>query len=263
MHHNQLEGLTRFQQNKLQQLDLLRGNLARGAYPGYPEQTQRLVASLDDFDRLEDGRLIIPDGPWTVNTHSNRQDTESQPSWQETVHLWEMGSSIDAFGRPLHPWLKDMVEDPAIGIVTGKGWYWQWGPNRADDAIAKCGNYVFLVQRADTDEIVFPGGMEEDTELPMHGAAREFGEETGIAIPAPGDGRLIYDGPITDTRATANAWPHTSAYLFEFDSMPAPKLDYSEVRDGGWVHIDTVLRDNLLIGSHQMLLNQALPYFGR
>jgi 8-oxo-dGTP pyrophosphatase MutT (NUDIX family) len=221
------------------------------------------VANIEDLDMLDDGRLVIPDGPWTVNKHPNRQDAEAQPSWQESVQLMEMGSFIDASGRPLHPWLKDMLEDPTIGIVTGKGWYRQWGPNRADDAIAKCGDYVFLVERKDNGEIVFPGGMHEDNELPMHGAAREFGQETGIAIPNPSGGRLVYDGPITDTRATANAWPHTSAYIFELDTMPTPKLDHNEVRGGGWVHIDTALSGNLLVGSHRMLLEQALPYFDR
>lgn len=242
----------------LVQLDLLRANLSRGDYPGYPAFNDRFFADISTLDRDQVGRLALPAGPWSVDTHPNRPDTDVVPAPAEQQKLAEDGLELDSQGRPLHPWLANMLEDPKIGIVTGKGAYWQWGPNKTVDAVVTRRGEVLLIKRGDTGAWALPGGF-QDNEPAIIGAAREVAEETGVIIPGNSTIGLAYHGPVVDTRVTANAWPETTAFRFDL-----PSNDMSELRagddaaDAAWFPFNIALQGDLLFGSHHMLLERAL-----
>lgn len=214
----------------------------RTTYPGYPEQ--RLVLA-SDFDTY--GIIDIPDGPWET-TH------DIPPTPAETKLFQDAGYETDTLGRPLHPWLKNMITDPAIGVVTGKGKYYHWGPNYTADPIVMTTETrprVLLIQRSDTGRWALPGGFvdsyETDTE---HTARRELREETGIVLP-PTVGIPIYQGVVADTRTTAHSWAETAAYLYTVDTIIAAK-GQDDAMDATWRYVDEL--DGTLFGSHAALI---------
>src|SRR5690606_24147307 len=158
--------------------------------PNYPPQ--RLIARLRDIDITD-----LPRGPW---------DT--------------LGRNEVTHEHKVHPWLKEMLQDPLIGVVTGKGAYWNFGPNHTVDPIIvryqKSTPEIVLIQRKDTGQWALPGGFIDENETAIEAALREAREETSINL-----GRLaahaveIYHGPVADARTTAHAWAETTALRFD------------------------------------------------
>ncbi len=246
------------------QLDLLRVNLARSTYPHYPSFEDRLVFYGNDMPRSADGNILLPDGTWTVNSHPNRRDIEAAPSPEEQSHLLQQGLELDGLGRPLHPWFRHMIQDPTIGVITGKGAYWNWGPNYTVDPIIIKNRHIALVVRADTGALALPGGFIDVGEDALQAGVREANEELGLQLDnnEVDQLRLVYQGPVVDIRVTANAWPETSALLFACkDSHNLPVLRPSEESPQvAWVPIEEILDGNVLHGSHNFLFQQALTH---
>lgn len=238
------------------QLDLLAQNLTAAQYPGYPSFSDRLHINIDNLPRDAQGTLHIPHGPWHIAKHPNRPNPEVFPSPSEMAAFLDQGYELDTYGRPLHPWLRDMLERPDIGIVTGKGAYWHWGPNKTVDPVVFWEDNVLLVQRKDTGAWALPGGF-LDNEPPLSGAIRELYEETGVIMPDPSAGCLIYEGPVVDTRVTAHAWPETSAFAFRLEHKQSLKHQESEVAAAAWVPVTRAL-DGLLFGSHRLLVERSV-----
>ena len=111
-------------------------------------------------------------------------------------------------GRPLNP-------GGRTGIF-GRGACWKWGPNHAADPIITRNNpttgelELLLIQRGDSGEMAFPGGMVDPGESMSDTAAREFKEECGVDLDFS-DAELIYQGYVDDRRNTDNAWFETNA----------------------------------------------------
>jgi 8-oxo-dGTP diphosphatase len=155
---------------------------------------------------------------------------------------------------PIHPKLSEMGPETPIG----KGAYWNWGPNYTADPIVITDEQrprVLLIKRSDTGDYALPGGFVDDTELhdPILAAYRELKEETGLTIEV--EGELIYQGVVDDPRATANAWPETSAYVFTI-SEPIPVKAGDDAREANWYFIDDL--PSKLYGSHAALIEKAL-----
>jgi len=242
------------------QLTLLEQNLAIRTYPDYPERADRLVRDVQRLGRSATGRLIIPDGPWTINNHPNCTSPEAAPTLETQEELARLDLELDAVGRPLHPWFHDMISDPAIGVVTGKGFYHKWGPNRTADAVVIQNGSVLLVKRKITGLWALPGGHLNHGETPEHAARRETKEETEVIIPRRVKPTLVYEGPVVDIRATANAWPETTAYLYEVDDsykLPAPH-GKDDAIDAKWFNLDKITEDKILFGAHRYLLDRAI-----
>lgn len=196
---------------------------------------------------------------------------------------------------PVHPWAAEMAADPGIGLVTGKGAYWNYGPNYTADPIVIRRDFeephILLIQRADTGNWALPGGFVDNGEDPGLAAEREAEEESGIVISRFKHTRsYIYGGPIADLRTTANAWPETSAYCFELqienredqkalvEMMSRTRLQKvirsvgrmssidrlqnmpwkgsDDARKAAWLPVSKL--DDALFGSHKLLIKMAL-----
>lgn len=248
------------------QLECLRENLAEFVYSEYPPFVDRLNSTKFNMVRDDNGRIILPYGPWSVDNHSNREkhDKEEVPCLQDQEMLQAMGFEIDSKGRPIHPWFYDMIEDPKIGVITGKGFYRRWGPNYTADPIILSKGHILLIQRKDTGAEALPGGFIDllpsgEMEDPDIAARREAEEEARIIIPNDIIGKKVYQGVVADIRTSANAWADTTAILYELDDMIMPNgaLDKKEVKKVEWFKIDDALQKHLF-GSHKLLVEKAL-----
>ncbi len=213
-------------------------------YPGYP--TKRLV--IEDIDELTN--MTLPDGEWSTGSFAH-------PTLNEQQELKNAGYKLDDYGRPLHPWLRDMATDPNIGVVTGKGAYWHWGPNRAADPIVVTADEVpkvLLIQRRDTGAWALPGGFIDGGEAAVSAAKRELFEEAGLLLIGDG-GREIYNGVVADTRTTAHSWAETTALLWKIDEEQ-PVVAGDDAKDAKWCAADNL--PEALHGSHAVLIRKAL-----
>jgi ADP-ribose pyrophosphatase YjhB (NUDIX family) len=215
----------------------------KSVYPGYPDK--RLVIS--DTSTIEN--MTLPDGEWSTNI-------PVFPSLEIQKRLQEEGYALDNFGRPLHPWLAEMLTDPEVGVVTGLGKYWNWGPNHAADPIVMNTDeipQVLLIQRGDTYIWALPGGFVDSGETGRVTAQRELFEETNVMI--TGEPIEIYNDVVADTRTTAHAWAETTAVLWRVHGTPVAKAKDDAI-DAKWFPINELPQD--LHGSHSILIEQAV-----
>lgn len=225
-------------------------------YPGYP--TKRLSAENPDVARqLTEGAIsLLPEGAWNTGYNSLHHQTT------EDLRLLRLqGYLFDKVGRPLHPWLNNMLKDSTIGVVTGTGTYWKMGPNKTADPIVittENNPRVLLVQRNDNKNWAFAGGYVDMGEAAIETARREALEETGVRLDNP-PVAIVYDGVVADARTTAYAWPETTAVLWRV-TRPLPlTIDENEVDDAGWFYLtDLPLQ---LHGSHGVLLRQTVQRY--
>lgn len=244
------------------QLDLLAGALERASYPGYPETKDRLVCVVAALGQTATGAFEVPEGPWMVPGNIPMRSDNLRPSALAADNLRHQGYQTDSEGRPLHLWFQRMVEDPRIGVLGGKGAYWNWGPNRTADSVVVHGDAILLIERGDTGDWALPGGFINGNEHAARAARREAAEETGVQL-GRAWGIPIYKGPVVDPRMTAHAWPETTAYLF---SLPAetqrpPALGADDARRAEWVPLEQI-RNLRLFGSHLFLARLALAQLG-
>lgn len=160
----------------------------------------------------------------------------------------------DEFDRPVHPHVEKL--DPAT--PDGKGKFYNWGPNYTADPIVITTEQrprVLLICRNDTGDLALPGGFVDANELKnaITAARRELKEETGLEIGT--GGTLVYQGVVDDPRATLNAWPETSAFLFTV-AKPMTVEAGDDAHEAGWHYIDEL--PETLYGSHGMLIEKAM-----
>jgi len=212
-------------------------------YPGYP--TRRLT--LEDLS--DPSSLTLPDGEWSTGVFT-------YPTDEEQTRLKELGYKLDDFGRPLHPWLHEMLADPDVGVVTGLGEYWHWGPNRTADPIVINTDPVpkiRLIQRRDTGDWALPGGFIDGDESGADAARRELGEEAGLVV--TGEPLMIYSGVVADARTTAHAWAETTALLWRIEGTPEGSAG-DDAQAARWFPITELPAH--LHGSHAVLIEQAI-----
>jgi ADP-ribose pyrophosphatase YjhB (NUDIX family) len=239
------------EQFKEESLALLAGQLAMHTAEGYPDLEGRLTSN--DPHPLIDTNV---NATWKVG--------QQIPALEERDAIaWLGPPTDDHYRRPVHPWLMDMLPRQDIGVVVGKGPFWRWGPNYTADAVVRQAGHVLLVERADVGMLALPGGFVDYDEngVPepdVVTAARELGEEAHLEVNAA-HGREIFKGPVADIRMTANAWPETTAFLFDLGDNPdLPPLDTSEETNQAlWVPENEALTASLY-GSHQLILRLAL-----
>lgn len=251
---NQEQWANYFRENSLERLAK---QLQEYPYPNYPAFNDRLWS---EDEELLFNPIHLPIGPWETSAGEVPNIADQQALANKNLRL-------DAYGRPLHPWFDEMLTNPNIGVVTGKGFYWQWGPNYTADSIIVRHDleepHLLLITRRDTGQWALPGGFINPNETAMEAAMREVGEETGIDLyslyPIV---RKAYRGVLADVRVTANAWPETTAYAFTLSAKRTQHLplgpyeadDDAEIAQ--WFPISQL--SDQLFGSHYLLVQLGL-----
>jgi ADP-ribose pyrophosphatase YjhB (NUDIX family) len=162
----------------------------------------------------------------------------------------------------IHPWAHQPEHAEDFIPVRGKGRLHFFGPNHTADSVIigeRAGEpHIALITRSDTGELAIPGGFVDTDETALSAARRETMEEIGLDvsdIPAT----FLYDGPVADARATLEAWPHTTAYLFALTETP-PIVAADDALDAAW-HPLSVIDSTPLYGSHTTLARLARTAF--
>ncbi len=225
----------------------------REIYPDYP--SERLTSDNQEVARqLAEGRIsLLPEGPWDAGYEHLKPQTE-----EEFRLLRLQAYNFDDAGRPLHPWLYDMLSDPDVGVVTGTGSYWKLGPNKTADPIVITNEevpHVLLVLRNDNNLWAFAGGFLDPGDDGVAAGRRENMEEAGLWLPDQPDA-IIYEGVVADARTTTYAWAETFAALWRVDKQMPLTPDYTEVKDARWFPINKL--PTRLHGSHGALLNEVI-----
>lgn len=230
-------------------MDATKQTISADSYPGYPS-TRLVIETVSD-----DINLTLPEGPWSASINI-------LPSFDEQDRLKANGYELDDLGRPLHPWLRDMITDPNVGVVTGLGEYWQWGPNRTADPIVINNDpipKILLIKRGDTGVWALPGGFIDGDERTDSAARRELLEETGLLL-VGSEGHKVYDGVVADLRTTAHAWAETTALMWKVEGTPSVRAG-DDANDAAWFTIDELPSE--LHGSHAVLIQKALESAGQ
>jgi len=215
-------------------------------YPGYPSTR----FTIDPIEALTAQTIDIPEGPWDMNN-------TNLPTAQDAEKFTRAGYKVDQQGRPLHPHFLEMATDPSVGVIAGRGRYYNWGPNYTADPIVMTKTAqprVLLIKRGDTGAWALPGGFVDPTDADVATAARrELAEEAGLLLES--DAIEVYTGVVGDRRTTAHAWAETGAYLLQLDRQ-VPVAGMDDATDAKWVRLDQ-LKGNLF-GSHNFLIEEAL-----
>lgn len=238
-----------------QVIDNIAKQLPLHTSPNYPSFEDRLRLTRAPYD--ERGLVALPnEGPWVAG--------QSIPTRYQKIHdiLPMVGAprlhTLDADYRALHPWWRDMLLNPTVGVVTGRGFFRHWGANQVADAALICQGQLLLVQRKDTGQWALPGGFLNKGERSLDAAVRELHEETNIDIAqeliAP---EHVYTGPVLDIRTTIHAWQETSLWRFHLDAdVPPMPRGSDDAKKAQWFSINELPQD--LYGSHPLLVARSL-----
>ncbi len=222
---------------------------------GYPSMGDRFRGNKHIL--VQSGRLELDaEGPWNAG--------QAMPTDEELEEIEQMGYATDRFGRPRHPWYSKMAADIAVGVVMGKGFFREWGPNYTADSIAMQAGHVLLVRRGDSGLWAATGGfrdLDKETGLweeSLEAAIRETSEEGNLDLSQHETPTQIFQGLIVDPRMTANAWPETTAYFFDLGDNPnlPPVNGGDDAEAAKWWPIEEA-RQTQLHGSHNLLIEMA------
>ncbi len=214
---------------------------------------------------------MLPEGPWYTGDVSDAPHDVALPTPEEVAKFAQQGLRVDTIGRPLHPDIETLLADRAVGVVTGNGFFWKYGPNITRDLFPIAGKkrpHIALIERRDGGGIAGAGGFADPGEPEQVTAIRENGEEMGALIKLairlalrknPNALQKIYDGPVTaDRRTTAHAWTHTQAFVVRLPYR-VPLIAGDDALTAKWYPLDD-LPDGIAKGHVPLIekIKQAL-----
>jgi 8-oxo-dGTP pyrophosphatase MutT (NUDIX family) len=233
-------------------LDQIAGLVGQGPAPGYPALDRRLY--LETPGLREDGPvLVVPDGPWHVTGHPNRAGVPAADLDPEVpdsgaaiepalADRWRAdGLTLDQHDRPVHPDWRRLLADPRIGLPTGVGFFYRYGPNATVDPFiyrrrGAAPVEVLLIKRLRGGRWALPGGFADRTDRSAEDTARrEAGEETGLDAIGGTAETLLYNRSV-GTIATLHAWTENTVVLIHGDqdylndTEPVPGDDAVDAR---------------------------------
>lgn len=241
------------------ELDRIARLAQQGPHEGYPAPRDRLYIDTPGLD-LHGATLTVPDGPWHVADHPNRRGRgphEIDPDVPRDGHQaaaadlqtrWRAaGLTLDQHGRPVHPDWRQLLADPRIGLPTGAGYFWRYGPNPTVDAVVERGRQILLIRRR-SGQWALPGGFQDRSDASAEAAAvRELAEETGLGVPRART-RIIINRRAAGPHTTLHAW--TTNTVVRVTADPRYLADTEPVAgddavDAAWTDLDKALTMDL------------------
>jgi ADP-ribose pyrophosphatase YjhB (NUDIX family) len=254
---------------------------------GYPPIEHRLYLSPAVWnDMVHSDEITIPDGPWHITNHPNRQRSEAQNlldgiateespmSAQQIAHWQSLGLLVDTAGRPLHPRASQLLTTQGVGMFTGPGFHYRYGPQRMGNlGLRRERNgiveYAMSAVQRSTLKWGMPGGYAKAGEAVDAAAFREGYEEVGVeqrALGALSIRAAVLSPPKGFKRDTLHAWGE-EWFTFvrshdnpELDGIELITHDEQEVAEVAWVSVDDVrlsLQDRSsydIIGTHAKII---------
>lgn len=241
-------------------------NNAKRPERGYPPLKDRLYIPPDAWNSMVgNNEITIPDGPWHIVDHPNRQTpeaqgllddiaTEASPMPAERTADWRnAGLRVDTAGRPLHPRAAQLLTTRGVGMFTGPGFHYRYGPQRMGNlGLRRERNgtveYAMSAVQRSTLKWGMPGGYANAGETVDAAAFREGYEEVGVERKALGVllVRTVLTPPKGFKRDTLHAWGEewfTFARSFnnpELEGVELATYDEQEVVAVAWVSVDDV-----------------------
>lgn len=264
-------------------------NRVKALEPGYPPLEAKLVIPASDWERMvwTGGIIISDDGPWHILNHPNRQKAQkgsrdprasvNHPMPGKYVRHWqELGLLVDTAGRPLHPRASQLLTTLGVGMYTGPGFHYRYGPQRMGNLGLRrerhgIVEYAMSAVRRSTLKWGLPGGYANANETVEDAAFRKAFEEVGVkraALGALSVREAILSPPKGFKRDTLHAWGEEwftfahSRHDPGLDGVTLAPLDAEEVVDVAWVSTDEVrlsLKDKSkydIIGTHAKMILQ-------
>lgn len=246
-------------------------------FKGYPEKRLHIP----NINYL-DPNITLPDGFWETGNVSDIPGEVKLPTDDEIRKFTELGLQVDDLGRPLHPNLKEMISNSAIGVVTGRGFFREWGPNYTADPIVVTKEKrprLMLIERSDGGGWAFSGGFVDGDETAVQTAVREMGEEGGNRLKKvverhmkktlrnlyrAVEPEIIFEGPVPGEyrRTTAHAWTHNTGVLFRIPRATKIKAG-DDALDGKWVYLDETLPIDMHPGHRRIVDDYLIPLLNR
>lgn len=249
---------------------------------GYPAAGDRLRLASPGL-RVEGTALIVPDGPWHVHDHPNRHTADPDDLDPEVpaagrdhlepdlVARWRAeGLAVDQHGRPIHPHWRQLLADPRIGLPTGAGFFWRYGPNATVDPVIyrRRGDgpvQILLIRRRVGGRWALPGGFRDRADATAEDTARrEAAEETGLAA-IGGRAEVIAHTRSINPIVTLHAWLENTVVLIHgdqqylADTALAPGDDAEDARWASLADLD----DLQLFDRHRQHIDTALDHLAR
>lgn len=237
------------------ELDQIADLVGQGPYEGYPALDRRLYLDTPGLDTTGPA-FVVPDGPWQVGDHPNRRGpgpdlmdpevpSEAHPRVApELSQRWQQdGLTLDQYGRPIHPDWRELLGDRRIGLPTGVGFFFRYGPNATVDPVVYRRRpgadpvELLLIKRRRGGKWAMPGGFADRADRTAEDTARrEAAEETGLDRIGGQAETIVYHrsaGPLV----TLHAWMENTVVLIHGDPQYLADTDLKpgdDAVDAGW-----------------------------
>lgn len=172
---------------------------------GYPAPEDRWCVSAEEWEEIEaTGIVPIPEGPWNVTDHPDRQKaaaagipldpavvTPDTPIDPARTAEWKKKFKVTTLGLPVHPLTElvttELPDGARLRMATGIGRERYYGPlNICNAAVARENEddeleYAVVTTIRDGKKwISFPGGYVELSQTIAEGGVSELNQETGL-----------------------------------------------------------------------------------
>ena len=251
----------------------------------YPPLANRLCIPPDHWAKMIQNNWIeIPDDPrWHITNHPNRNKpselidpiaTAENPLSDDHIQQWEaLGLRHDTAGRPLHPRAEQLLTTHGVGMFTGPGFHYRYGPQRVGNlGIRRERNgtveYAVTLVHRSCDVWGMPGGYANTGETVQDAAFREGFEEAGIQRTLLGDLmiRELFSPPKGFRRDTLHAWAEewftfaASRDNPELQEVDLEVHDIAEVLEAAWMTVAAIENESNFMGTHRHMIMEHEQY---